>query len=116
MMNAWISKYHYKTNTKYPNLKDVCCATDGLKLRVEKSGSEFDQSMFYNNWIHDHQVRRYLFLFFPNGKIGVCYLNAPPGMYHDSVLAEMGNIYDKVNNVFTTRSGKMVVDSGVCTK
>ena len=43
---------------KYPVLgsKRVGFALDGLKLHVEKAGSEYEQAKYYNAWTHDHYV------------------------------------------------------------
>ena len=35
----------------------------------------------------------------------------PHGTYHDSVLAEMRGVYNKVDQIFAAMSGKIIVDS-----
>ena len=35
----------------------------------------------------------------------------PHGTYHDSVLAEMGGVYKKVDQMFSATCGKIIVDS-----
>ena len=92
----------------YPSLCNVCGAMDRLKLRLQKAGNKHEQSMSYNNWTHDHYVSC-LFLFFPNGRIGTCYINTP-GTYHDSVLAEMGGVYKKIGQMHRNTGEKVVVD------
>ena len=82
---------------------------DGLKLWLRKAGNEHEQSMFYNNWTHNHYVSC-LFLFFLNGQIGACYINAP-GTCHDSLLAKMGGVYEKVDQMFAAMGGKIIVNS-----
>jgi hypothetical protein len=51
-----------------------------------------------------------LFLFSPDGKIRACYINAP-GTFHDSTMANMSGIYDKIDNLYRRLGSKVVVDS-----
>jgi hypothetical protein len=83
---------------KYPALPNCWGAMDGLKLRLEKSGDETMQNNFFNGWTHDHYVSN-LFLFSPDGKIRGCYKNAP-GTFHDSTMANMSSIYDRIDNLY----------------
>ncbi|KAL7566562.1 hypothetical protein ACA910_000631 [Epithemia clementina (nom. ined.)] len=70
--------------------------------------------MFYNGWQCDHFLLN-LFLFSPNGKIRACYFNCP-GTFHDSTMARMSGIYNKVKVIFQQTGGKVVVDSAFASK
>jgi DDE superfamily endonuclease len=96
-------------NDKYPSLRDVWGAMDGLKLYIERSGNEAEQNMFYNGWTHDHYVTS-LFLFSPDGRIRASFINCP-GAWHDSTLALMSGIYDKIDDVYARDRMRVVVDS-----
>jgi hypothetical protein len=67
------------------------------KLRIQAAGDGRIQEMFYNGWTHDHYVTN-LFVFAPDGTIIAAVLNAP-GSMHDSELATVGNIYNKLATV-----------------
>ncbi|POM71840.1 Hypothetical protein PHPALM_11534 [Phytophthora palmivora] len=65
--------------------------------------------MFYNGWTHDHYVSN-VFAFSPQGLVIACALNAP-GCMHDSQIAEWGNVYAKLEEVYAATGGCVVVDS-----
>lgn len=94
---------------KYSMLHDVYCVADGLKLYLEQAGDDVIQNMFYNGWTHDHYVRN-VFVFAPNGVVICCSINAP-GSMHDSVIAEWGGVYEKLDAHFRQHGGRCVVDS-----
>ena len=94
---------------QYPALEHCGGAMDGLKLRLERSGDDATQNSFFNGWTHDHYVSN-LFLFSPDGKIRACYINAP-GTFHDSTMANMSGIYDKIDILYERLGSKVVVDS-----
>lgn len=52
--------------------------------------------MFYNGWTHDRYVGN-VFSFAPNGGLIVCAVNEP-GAMQDSIIAEWGGIYEKVED------------------
>jgi hypothetical protein len=95
-------------NMKYPALPNCWGAMDGLKVRLEKAGNSQIQNIFFNGWTHDHYIS-ILFLFSPDGKIRACYMNAP-GTMHDSTIANWGALYEKVDDLYTSRGAKIVVD------
>jgi hypothetical protein len=95
--------------TNYPALQGAWCAMDGLKIQIEKSGDESMQNAFYNGWLHDHFVG-YVYVFAPSGVVVACAVNSP-GSWHDSVIAENGNLYEKLQSVFDCCGGIEVVDS-----
>lgn len=94
---------------KYSMLENVWCTMDGLKLMLECSSDEDEQNNYYNGWTGDHYVNAVLG-FCPDGTIRVCCYNVP-GSVHDSTIAELGGIYDKLGKVFTSCDGKCTVDS-----
>jgi hypothetical protein len=55
-------------STKYPALTSCWGAIDGLKLRLQRSGNNKIENLFFNSWTHNHYVCK-LFLFSPDGKI-----------------------------------------------
>jgi DDE superfamily endonuclease len=104
-----IADFEAAITAKYPALTNCWGAMDGLKIRLEKPGEERVQNVFYNGWTHDHYISN-LFLFSPDGKVRACYINAP-GTFHDSTMANMSRIYDKVDDVHARLGSKIVVDS-----
>ncbi len=95
--------------SRHSALTDVYCFVDGLKLYLEQAGNVVIQNYFYNGWTHDHYVNNVL-AFLPNGKIWTCALNAP-GSWHDSVIAEMGGLYDQFEVMWEQYHGKCLMDS-----
>jgi hypothetical protein len=106
-----IRTYKEVIRAKYPSLAHCWGSMDGLKLHIEKPGDDVRQSHFYNGWTHSHYVAN-LFLFTPDGRICDAYVNSP-GTTHDSTMANMSKIYDKVDAVYERFNGmaKIVVDS-----
>lgn len=94
---------------RYSMLQHVYAVADGLKLTLEQSGDSIIQEMFYNGWTHSHYVSN-VFVFAPNGVVIACVTNAP-GAMHDSSIAECGNLYEKLEDVYEKTGGKVVVDS-----
>ncbi len=68
------------------------------------------QECYYNGWTHDHYVTS-IFCFCPDGTIQISFFNVP-GPVHDSQVAEYGNIYGKLEDVFrsTGTGAKCCVD------
>lgn len=95
-------------------LHNVYCVADGLKLQLQQSGNCVIQNMFYNGWKHDYYVRN-VFAFAPNGRVISCAINAPGG-FHDSTIAEWGNIYRNLQVVFENTGERCVVDSAFAGK
>lgn len=93
-------------------LGDAYAVTDGLKIYLDQSKKSVIQNMFYNGRLHDDYVGT-VFVFALNGCIISCATNAP-GVMHNSVLAEWGNVYAKLEHCFEEFGGKYVVDSAVC--
>eukprot|EP00563_Minutocellus_polymorphus_P004199 CAMPEP_0181033814 /NCGR_PEP_ID=MMETSP1070-20121207/7455_1 /TAXON_ID=265543 /ORGANISM="Minutocellus polymorphus, Strain NH13" /LENGTH=444 /DNA_ID=CAMNT_0023111261 /DNA_START=127 /DNA_END=1457 /DNA_ORIENTATION=+ len=84
-------------------------AMDGLKLLLQRSGDYLTQNMYYNGWTCDHYVTN-LFLFAPDGTIALRVTNCP-GAVHDSTIAGLGNVYEKVFDLYERYGVKIVVDS-----
>ena len=82
---------------------------DGLKITLEQSGDALIQERFYNGWTHDHYVSSVL-CFCPDGTIPIAYVNIP-GAFHDSQIAEDGDLYDKLETVYQRDGGQCTVDS-----
>ena len=95
-------------SNKYPILKDVWGACDGLKIPIEKASNYSVQNNFYNGWTSGHYVNC-VFTFSPDGKIRMCALNCP-GCWHDSTMASYG-VYEKIVDIFKQFGFKVVVDS-----
>jgi hypothetical protein len=104
-----IKTYQAMVTSKYPDVTDVFGAMDGLKIYLESTKDESTQNMFYNGWKCDHYISN-LFLFVPNGKIVACYFNAP-GSVHDSTMARISGIYEKIDEVYDKTGGRVVGDS-----
>jgi len=97
---------------RYPSLKDFFLVCDGLKLPIEKPDDSIQQSMFYNGWTHGHYVTN-LFGFTVDGMIMIAVINAA-GSMHDSTLAEWGNVYTKLEEVYNETGLKAIMDSAFC--
>jgi hypothetical protein len=93
----------------HPLLEDVWCTMDGLKLMLECAGDDVVQNRFYNGWTCDHYVGAVI-VFCPDGTIPMCCYNVP-GTVHDSNIAAIGNIYDKLGTIYNLTGGKCTVDS-----
>jgi hypothetical protein len=78
---------------------------DGLKLYLNH---------FYNGWKHNHYVGAVI-VFCPDGTIPICCFNVP-GSVHDSLMAERGSVYDKLERVYARCGGKCTVDSAFSKK
>jgi hypothetical protein len=79
---------------------------DGLKLYLQHSGNAIIQERYYNSWTHDYYVTS-VFCFCPDGTIPIANV---PGLVHDSQVAEYGNIYGKLEDVFHSTGAKCCVD------
>ena len=51
-----------------------------------------------------------VFVFAPDGRIVAMVVNAP-GSFHDSVIFEYGDLYEKLENLFDETGVRSVVDS-----
>jgi hypothetical protein len=92
----------------HPLLNDCWATMDGLKLYLQASGFLEIQERFYNGWTHDHYVTS-VFCFCPDGTIPIAFFNIP-ACVHDSQVAELCKIYDKLEDVHRTMGGKCCVD------
>ncbi|PXF45044.1 hypothetical protein BWQ96_05185 [Gracilariopsis chorda] len=97
---------------KYHKLDSFYAVADGLKLLLKHSGDCVIQNMFYNGWTHDHYVGN-VFVFAPNGTIIACVPNAP-GSMHDSVIADLGKLYNKFGAQYAEHGGLCELDSAFC--
>jgi hypothetical protein len=104
-----IATYMSTFGKRHPLLNDCWATMDGLKLYLQASGNLEIQERYYNGWTHDHYVTS-VFCFCPNGTIPIAFFNVP-GSIHDSQVAEMGQIYRKLEKVYEKTGGKCCVDS-----
>ena len=104
-----IDEYKADFGARHLLLNDCWATMDGLKLYLQQSGNFEIQERFYNGWTHDHYVTS-VFCFCPDGKISIAFFNRP-GSVHDSQVAELGGLYEKLEKVFETTGGKCCVDS-----
>ena len=106
-----VRRFKKAIRRKYPVLRNVWGAMDGLKVPIEASAKH--QNLFYNGWKCDHFISN-LFLFSPDGRIRASYINAP-GSWHDSTLAIYSDTYNKIDSIHArerNRGGaRVVVDS-----
>ena len=109
-----IEKYKKAISNKYLSLDSVWCTMDGLKIYLEQSGKDIIQNMFYNGWTHNHYVSAVI-VFCPDGTIPIATYNVP-GCFHDSTIADWGNIYKKLECIYTNTGGKCTVDSAFSKK
>jgi len=94
---------------KYPLLTDCWFVLDGLKMPLQQPGDPDVQRVFYNGWTHYTYVSN-VFVFTPDGLIISCALNFP-GCVHDSLVADYGNVYEKLKDHVDRFGGKGVGDS-----
>ncbi len=104
-----INEYKQLIKVKYPALDDVWSTMDGLKTPIQQSGLSKTQRYFYNSWKHNHFVTS-MFCFCPDGSIPIAHMNLP-GATHDSTIADWGNIYLKLEQVYNKTGGICCVDS-----
>ena len=93
---------------RHPLLNDCWATMDGLKLYLQQSGNTDIQERYYNGWTHDHYVTS-VFCFCPDGTIPIAFFNIS-GSVHDSQVAEFGEIYDKLEDVYLSTGAKCCVD------
>jgi DDE superfamily endonuclease len=107
--DARIAELQAACAEKHPLLTDVYCVADGVKFYFESCEDLDEQCMYYNGWKCEHFVGN-VFVFGIDGLIIACVVNAP-GSIHDSAVAELGGIYDKLSEVYERTGGKCCVDS-----
>ena len=107
--NDEIEDYKKVIAERHPSLDGVWCTMDGLKLNLQQAGNRSTQNMYYNGWTHSHYVSAVL-VFCPDGTIPIATYNVP-GCFHDSTIAEWGNIYQKLSCIHDETGGKCTVDS-----
>jgi hypothetical protein len=104
-----IEEYKAAFMARHPLLQDCWATMDGLKLYLQQAGNTVIQERYYNGWTHHHYVTS-VFCFCPNGTIPIAFFNVS-GSVHDSQVAELGRIYQKLETVYETTGGKCCVDS-----
>ncbi len=96
-----IELYKEAIKQRHPALEDVGLCMDGLRLASEAPGSFVVQNNYYNGWKHNHCVAS-IFVFAPDGTIIFMVTNCAGGQ-HDSTLADLGGIYEKLRASFTRK-------------
>ncbi len=98
-------------SSQHPELKyrGVWCSIDGLKLYLEESPNFYVQCKFYNGWTRDHYVTN-VFAFAPGGTIPLSFFNVL-GCVQDSLVADWGCIYQKLEHLWENYKVSCVVDS-----
>jgi len=104
-----VSRFKDAVAHRHPNLEGVWCTMDGLKLLIECSGNSVVQNRYYNGWTCDQYIGA-VFVFCPDGTIPICCYNVP-GCVHDSNIATIGGIYDKLAKVHEQNGTLCVADS-----
>ena len=100
--------YKDSISSRYPHVPDLWAAVDGLKLLLQEPGEDGKQNKYYNGWTHGHYIHS-VFVFSPDGKILMIFLNTP-GTFHSSTMAVYG-IYEGMKKVYNDTGCKVVVDS-----
>jgi hypothetical protein len=114
--HAKIEVYKQAISEKYPQLVDLYCVMDGMKLNVQCPGDALLQERFYNGWKCGHFVNQ-LFVFAPDGTIIMAVVDAP-GTKHDSEMAMLGDpsVYDQLDRCYDETGGKCSADSAFATR
>lgn len=86
-----------------PQISDLFCVADGLKVMLDQSGDVVIQNLYYNRWTHDHYVSN-VFVSTQNERIILFSLNAP-GCLHDSTVAGYGNVCKDLESVLEHKLG-----------
>ena len=104
-----IRHYQRLVTNRHPILDGVWCTMDGLKLKLQRAPKVDVENNFFNGWKHDHYVGAVI-VFCPDGTIPIVCFNVP-GSVHDSLIADWGSVYDKLEDVWERCGGKCTVDS-----
>ena len=104
-----ITELQAMVGNRHPLLSEVWCTMDGIKLYLQCPGTDDEQNNYYNGWQCDHFINSVL-VFCPDGSIPICCYNMP-GTQHDSTIAHVGGIYDKLHSVYEQTGAKCTVDS-----
>ena len=72
------------------------------------------ENQFYNGWTWDHYIGAFLVLC-PDGTNPVSWYNIP-GTVHDSLVAYVRKIYNKLEELINTTGGRCTVDSAFSCK
>ncbi len=93
----------------HPLLTNCWVTMDGLKLFLQQSRNAIVQEHYYNSWMHDHYVTS-VFCFCLDWTTPIAFFNVP-GSVHNSRVAEYGNIYGKLEDIFLLTGAKCCIDS-----
>jgi hypothetical protein len=104
-----IAEYQDAVRQRHPMLDNVWCTMDRIKLLLECAGDDDEQNQYYNRWTCDHYVSAVLVLC-PDGTIPICCYNIP-GTVHDSKVALIGKVYEKLVRIYNLTGECCTVDS-----
>lgn len=107
-----IREYQAAIEDRHPLLENVWWAFDGLQLEIECDGDFETQRRFFNSWKASHFVKA-LLVFCPDGTIPIAVFNVP-GCVHDSKVATIGGVYDKLEEIYNELGAIAVGDSAFC--
>ena len=99
---------------QHPTLEQVWGTMDGVYIDLQICGDHPKQAMYYNKWQAKHYITN-LFVFSPDGKICACMFNIP-GTIHDSRMAHMSGIYNKIKEVYERTGCRVFGDSAFAGK
>ncbi len=104
-----IQQYQHEDAKWHLGLAGVWCAMDGLKLLIQSAGDDEEQNCYYIGWTCDHCMNA-VPVFCPDGTIPICCYNVPRTV-HDSMVAVVENIYEKLESIFQSCGARCVVNS-----
>lgn len=107
---AEVDEFVHAVRSLYPELKNVWSTVDGLKVLIQKSGSESKQRRFYVSWPGKAHWITNVFIFTPDGCIAAFAVGAP-GVLGDSLTSWYGKIYNRLSKIFRRFRVKSVADS-----
>lgn len=90
-------------------LHGVYATLDNLKLQLKQSTDYVIQNMFYTEWTHCYYFTNVL-AFAPDETIIACAI-MDPGALHDSTVAEIGGVYDKMYHRHRAHGGRIAAES-----
>ena len=108
-----IQEYQAAVEERHPMLENVWCCFDGLQLEIECNGDQDTQRQFFNTSCKSSHFVMSLLVFCPDGTIPIAVFNVP-GCVHDSKIATIGGVYDKLENIYNEFGAISVGDSAFC--
>jgi hypothetical protein len=107
-----LEEYRSVIEARHPVLNNVWSTKAGIKVCIELAPDEVVQSSFYNGWKSNHFMTGVL-CFVPDGTIAIAFYNVP-GCCLESMVADWGEIYMKLESIYGDTELKCVVDYDFC--